>query len=131
MIDTDIQSRIDERRELYSSLVTSPKLSDMKVQTSSENKVEDTYIKLIELGKRIDDEIDRLIEIKMEASEMIDKISDQKHIIVLRERYINCKDWVDIAAKMDRSTSYIHSIHGKALMSFDRVYKKVVNSSKK
>lgn len=127
LINEDIQSRLHEREELYASLLSSPKLSDVKVQSSQQNHVENTYVKIIDISKQIDVEIDKLYQVKLEASRLIDKVANRRHKILLRERYLNNREWYEIAERMHISVSHVHTIHGQALQDFRSVYYKNVS----
>ena len=94
----------------------------MKVQSSVQNHVENTYVKLIEMSNQIDVEIDKLYEIKLEASVLIDRVKNRRHMILLRERYLNNREWYEIAERMRISEKHAYRLHGEALNSFRRVY---------
>ena len=53
--------------------------------------------KIIELEKMIHDEIDKLMALKRKIAKTIAEVGDAKLEIILRERYINCRNWEDIA----------------------------------
>ena len=71
--------------------------------------------KIIELEKMIHDEIDKLMALKREIAKTIAEIGDAKLEIILRERYINCRNWEDIAIDLAYSQVYLYKLHQRAL----------------
>jgi len=71
--------------------------------------------KIIELEKIIHDEISKLIELKQKIARAIAEVGDAKLEIILRERYINCRNWEDIAIDLAYSQVYLYKLHQKAI----------------
>lgn len=63
----------------------------------------------------INDEIDRLIELKREISHTIDQLDDVTEQMVLRFRYVNFMKWDEVAEAMDLQTRQLFKIHRRAL----------------
>ena len=105
--------------------------------TYSQNKIKQApsreapfirYIdKIMELEKIINDEIDKLIELKHQIAMTIAELGDTKLEIILRERYINCRNWEDIAIDLAYSQVYLFKLHQKAikLIKVPKEYSKV------
>lgn len=93
-LDMDIQSRIDEINELEAGLLSSPKWTDVKVQSGQVRKVDDVYAQLITMKQEIERDIKEIIDRKLELSRLINKLSNPKYRTVLRMTYIN-KMYVD------------------------------------
>ena len=93
-LDMDIQSRIDEIKELEAGLLSSPKWSDVKVKSSQTKKVDDVYAQLITMKDEIEKDTNVVINRKMELGRMINKLTNPKHRTILRMTYIN-KMYVD------------------------------------
>ena len=71
--------------------------------------------KIMELEEMIHDEIDKLMALKREIAKTIAEIGDAKLEIILRERYINCRNWEDIAIDLAYSQVYLYKLHQRAL----------------
>ena len=93
-LDMDIQSRIDEINELEAGLLSSPKWTDVKVQSGQVKKIDDVYAQLITMKQEIERDIKEIIDRKLELSRLINKLSNPKYRTVLRMTYIN-KMYVD------------------------------------
>lgn len=83
--------------------------------------------KIIELEKMIHDEIDKLMALKREIAKTIAEVGDAKLEIILRERYINCRNWEDIAIDLAYSQVYLYKLHQRALklVKIPKEYSKV------
>ena len=74
---------------------------------------------LSELDKRkINAEIDRLVDLKTEISEAISQLANVDEQLLLRFRYINNYGWEKIAVLMSVSMRTVHRIHASALRNF-------------
>ncbi|MCB5280119.1 MAG: DUF1492 domain-containing protein [Candidatus Cloacimonetes bacterium] len=71
--------------------------------------------KIMELEKIIHDEISKLIKLKQNIARTIAEVGDAKLEIILRERYINCRNWEDIAIDLAYSQVYLYKLHQKAI----------------
>ncbi|PKM72835.1 MAG: hypothetical protein CVU91_07350 [Firmicutes bacterium HGW-Firmicutes-16] len=68
-----------------------------------------------ELSKDIDNRVDQLIEIKREILSTINKISDGTLRTLLISRYINIKEWDDVAKDIGYEVRSTARLHGDAL----------------
>lgn len=73
------------------------------------------FDKIMNLEKIIHDEIDKLLKLKAEITETIAKLNKPLSELILRERYINCRNWEDIAFDFGYSTVYLYKLHREAL----------------
>ena len=107
-LDMDIQSRIDEINELEASLLSSPKWTDVKVQSGKVRKIDDVYAQLIAMKDEIEKDTKVIIDRKLELSRLINRLSDPRHRTILRMTYINkgTADSICYDLKMSRTTYY-------------------------
>lgn len=107
-LDLDIQSRIDEINELEAGLLSSPKWTDVKVQSGKVRKIDDVYAQLITMKDEIEKDTNVIIERKLELSRLINKLPNPKHRTILRMTYINkgTADSICYDLKMSRTTYY-------------------------
>lgn len=90
-----------------------------KVQGSSaKSPFEFTVIKIIDLEEQINARIDELVSMKQEAFDRIRNVPDLDQQNILIGRYIQLKEWDDIAAELKFSTKWAIELHGKALLAF-------------
>ena len=73
--------------------------------------------RIVDKEKEINEEIDRLVAVKLEISDYIDKIDNPQWQRLLRSRYVLCKEWADVAEEMGYGMSSVYRIH-KQIMNF-------------
>lgn len=90
-----------------------------KVQISGpQDRISETYARIDELERKINDRIDELIQLKAEALQRLEKLSDLDQQNVLDARYIEGNKWEKISADLDFSIAQVYRIHGAALLNF-------------
>ena len=114
-LDMDIQSRIDEINELEAGLLSSPKWTDVKVQSGQVRKIDDVYAQLITMKQEIERDVKEIIDRKLELSRLINKLSNPKFRTVLRMTYINKMYVDDICDKMEISRTTFYTWRGLAI----------------
>ena len=89
--------------------------------TSQHSPMESAVVKLIDLEYEINDDIDRLVDLKREMADLIGEIADPSHRILLELRYLGGNRWEDIALKMGYDLRWIYRLHGRALKEVDLI----------
>lgn len=93
-------------------------INDMKVQSSPNlQKMESTVLKIIEQEKNLNDEIDRLVDLKSEIKKVIEAVESPEQRFLLEERYLCYRSWEKIAAEMDYGIDNVFKLHQKALQN--------------
>lgn len=124
-----IDQRINSKLEQVSSLrkLTVKATSTLSDTYSSGNgnkqKMEGVIVKIIDLEHEIDEEIDRLVDLKQEIVSLIKKVKNTEYQTLLELRYLNFKTWEQIATEMHYSIQHTFRIHDKAL-SLLRIFKR-------
>lgn len=92
-----------------------------KVQSSgAKNPLESTMIKILDLERQITARIDELATMRNDTFSMIKNVPDLDQQNILIGRYIQLKEWDDIAAELKFSAKWILKLHGKALLEFSK-----------
>lgn len=71
--------------------------------------------KIVDLQNEINEDIDRLVDIKREVREMIESVPSVEGRTILEMRYINYKKWEEIAVSMHYVLRNVRYIHDKAI----------------
>lgn len=118
--DRLIQRLVDTVSTLRSRLTyKSCGLNPDKVQTSGpKNTLEETVSKIVDLEADINRRVEELVDMKQEAFAMISRIPDFDQQNILIGRYIQLKEWGDIAAELHFSLKWVLELHGKAVLAF-------------
>ena len=98
-------------------------LSDMPGSaTRNTNRMEETIIKMIDLENEINDDIDKLIDIKRGITYLISVVTNPDEQILLELRYLCFKTWEQIAADTGYSIQNVYKLHSRALknLPYDR-----------
>lgn len=124
-IDQRINSKLEQVRNLRELAVKATStLSDTYSSGSgNKQKMEGVIVKIIDLENEIDEEIDRLVDLKQEIVSLIKKVKNPEYQTLLELRYLNFKTWEQIASEMHYSIQHTFRIHDKAL-SLLRIFKR-------
>lgn len=123
-LDRMIDSKLEQLEMLKSlamkvtSSFTKEKISGGNIEKS---KMESTMVKVIDLEHEINADIDRLVNLKKDIQDTINKMDDINPQLLLELRYFSGKGWDEIAASMGYDPRTVYRIHGKALKEFERM----------
>lgn len=100
-----------------------------KIQTAPTSSVENTIIKIVDYEQAINQDIDKLIDMKDKARKEINKVKGQCGT-VLEMRYLECMRWEEIAYRLHYSIRRIYQLHGEGLAKIREDKKKEKDCSK-
>lgn len=75
----------------------------------------DTLAKLADMGRDIDNDIDRLVEIKLEIRRAIKSVRDVHLRAVLESYYLTANSWQQVAETLNYSERTVARMHERAL----------------
>ncbi|MCD8157764.1 MAG: DUF1492 domain-containing protein [Clostridiales bacterium] len=116
-LDERINSKIAQLDALndLSTKCTST-ITDMPRNSSpSVSKLEDVVVKIIDLQNSINNDINLLIDLKREMTNVIKNVNDVDCRLLLEFRYLCGHSWEDIAVELGYTTRNIHYLHRQAL----------------
>lgn len=76
-------------------------------------------MKIIELEKTIDAEVKRLVALKKEIRDVINRLEDNDQKLCLKLRYIQYLKWAAVADEMCLSEKQVYRIHEEALENIE------------
>ena len=122
-IDQQIQSKVDQLQRIRASISgTGLRYGDVRVQTSGQDsRVENAVLKILEEERVINEEIDRLVEIKREIREVIDCVEDVTLRLILEKRHLLFQQWDEIAIDLGISSRWAKDRHKEALKVVNRI----------
>ncbi|GHU82189.1 hypothetical protein FACS1894196_0100 [Clostridia bacterium] len=122
-IDVRINSKLEQVQSLRSLAgKATATLSDMPRNASSSlHPMEDVIVKILELEDEVNADIQRLVDIKREITETLQRVPVPEHRTLLELRYVCCKTWEEIAAELLYSVRNIHRVHGDALIELEKI----------
>ena len=111
-------AEIDDLRALSSSISSSNFGERVDHSRSSDPPFVRCITKLIDMERELTSEIDRLIAMKGEINDAINRLTSTDEKMLLRYRYINNYSWEKIGILMNVSYRTVHRIHSTALQNF-------------
>ena len=119
----EINSKLSERQEIMSTLVKATDTSKDNIHTLDVGRpTEDTVIRLMQYNDEANEYIDELAELKIQIAEEIMQLETKNYRMVLRERYIHCKKWEQVAVDNDYDYSWVIKLHRRALTKFKETF---------
>ena len=125
-IDMMIDCKLEQIKNLRDKLtsISSPmgNIGD-KVQSSKDpDKFTNTISKIVELENEINNDIDKLVDLKSIARKAIESLDDDVEKMVLYKRYFENKTFEQISVELNYSWRRIHQFHGDALKNLERCH---------
>mgnify|MGYP001072810902 CR=1 FL=1 len=90
-------------------------LSDMPKARQSGHIMEKNIAAIIDLENEINNDINKLLNLKKEIAATIRSMNDFECQTLLELRYLNFRTWEQVADKMGYSKQHVFRIHSKAL----------------
>lgn len=121
-LDNRINAKLLEREQIRTiAEKTTVSLSE-KVQTSSRNKMDDVVVRLVELEELINKDIDKLVYLKEEAGQLIDRLVNERYKWALKERYIKFKSLSWLSDSTGLGIDGVRSLLKRAEKHFNTIY---------
>lgn len=116
-IDQRINSKLEQIRSLRDLLTNvNDTINDMPGNPNRDRSlVEEYLVKIVDIEREIDCEIDKLVTIKADIMRAISTVDDIECRFLLECRYLQMMTWEEIAEELSCSVRNAHLIHGKAL----------------
>ena len=116
-IDQRINSKLEQVTRLRENVTNcTATLSDMpRPDSPNKQRMEETICKIVDLEREINEDIDRLVDLKAEARRAINAVSDPDQQLILELRYLCYKPWNEIMTELGYSEATIYRLHGEAL----------------
>lgn len=116
-IDRQINVKLEQMislRELASK--TSSAVSDTPRNSSREiQPMENALVQIVDLAWEINNDLDRLVDLKKEVMGLINAIKNPEYRMLLELRYLCFWPWEHIAVEMGYSIQHLFRLHEKAL----------------
>jgi DNA-directed RNA polymerase specialized sigma subunit len=119
-VDRAIDTKLEQLYRLRNEATKATSLVSDMPRGGSPNlqRLEDTIVKIIDLEREINRDIDRLIDMKAAARASINAMANPDERLILEMRYLCYKTWTEIAETIGCSESNIYRLHGFALANF-------------
>lgn len=112
-----------EHWRLVATGITTVSDSERVQSSGSKHKMEDAVCRYLTMEQEIDEAIGRLIDKKQEIIETIEQLEVIEYD-VLHKKYVQFKEWYEIADDLNKSYSWVITVHGKALANVQKILNK-------
>ena len=116
-IDQRISSKLSQVMRLREAATscTATLSAVPRPDSPSRQQMAETICKIVDLEREINEDIDRLVDLKAEARRAINAVSDPDQQLILELRYLCYKPWNEIMTELGYSEPTIYRLHGEAL----------------
>lgn len=83
--------------------------------TPDPHRLEKTITRMMDMEHEVDEDIDRLVELKADIMKAISRVPDDRERVVLELRYLAFKDWASIADAIGFHIRQVYRLHDEAL----------------
>jgi hypothetical protein len=122
-IDGQIDSKLSQVMKLrdLAEKVTAT-LSSQPKGTTVGSRTEDCVLKIWDLERSINEDIDRLVEMKEKAITLINRIPDERYKMILEYRYLCGMTWEKISEKSSYDIHWLYVLHNESVKAFETAY---------
>ena len=126
MLDIKINEGIEELEQLKAMATKVTAALGDEVVSSSKNpdKMTDVIAKIINLQMDLNRAVDKYVDIKAEAVELLSQVENPTHYKILHSRYVLFKKWEQIACEIGFTYQWTNELHDVALLEFEKILKK-------
>lgn len=123
LIDSIIQNKMIERKQWREvALGITANMDGERVQSSGRpSKMSDAVDKCVDIEREIDSYIDKLIDTKREVIQTLEELDNPMYYNVLHMKYIQFKDFLEIADAYGKEYTTITTAHGRALAKVQEI----------
>ena len=125
LLDRQISAKLEQIARLRSLTEKITVSLSPTAGTGSPNPtaLQDRIIRLVEAEEELNAEIDRLVDLKQEISEVLKLVQNDLSRIVLEERYLNGRTWGEIIGIMGYHERTVFKFHDQGLREINTVMK--------
>ena len=121
--DSIIKNKLIEQQQWRDiALGITANMEGERVQSSgAQSKMADAVAKCVDMEAEIDSLVDKLIDLKKEVIQTIEQLHSPTQYNVLHMKYIQYKEFWEIADKYGKDYSWVTTLHGRALENVQRI----------
>ena len=118
-IDQRINSKLEQVTSLRNLLgkATGTLSGAPKAATPNPHSMEDTICKMVDMENEINDDIDRLVDLKADIMRRVKCVENTEYQTLLELRYLCFKTWEQIAVAMGYNLRHVYRLHDEAVES--------------
>ena len=117
LLEQQVRSKLEQIESLKSlaDYVSTDFTREPVSHTRNVSSMQDTVLKIMELNKELDAQIDALVDKKIEIIHTLAQIQRVDYRLILEKRYISFYAWEKIAMDLRYSVRNVQRMHSRAL----------------
>lgn len=121
--DSIIKNKLIEQQQWRDiALGITANMEGERVQSSgTQSKMADAVSKCVDMEAEIDSLVDKLIDLKKDVLQVIEGLHSTMQYNILHMKYIQYKEFWEIADKFGKDYSWATTLHGRALKNVQRI----------
>ena len=125
-LDQHITSKLQQVESLRSLTERVTVAYGGEVVSHSRNltSLQDTIVRLMEAEEELNQEIDKLVDLKIEISNVISEVRNESYRLILEKRYLCFLPWDLIAADLNIRRRWVLIQHDRAVAVVDKLIQK-------
>ena len=84
------------------------------------HKMENLLVKVADLQNEVHEELEQLIDMKVEITHLINKLENREQQLILEQRYLCMKTWEQIAVDLGYNARHIRRLRDEAICYLDK-----------
>lgn len=122
-LDRRINSKLEQISALRETATKATSVMNDTPVSHSRNvqSMQETIAKIVDMEHELDREIDALVDLKREITQIIKSVPSFEYKTILELRYLTFKSWSEIATLMNYDVRYVYKMHGRALKKIDEL----------
>ena len=121
-IDEEVKMLLEQVEEMETRLThITPILSDMPTAHGGADKMINGIVKMVDLKTKLNAAVDRYVDHKNDALDIIGRIENQTYRLILIGRYCKKKSFELISTEINYSYFRTCRMHGEALKEFSKL----------
>lgn len=123
MLDQRINVKLERvsRLRALTQKITASYEGEQVSHSRNVTAMQDTVIRLMEEAESLNADIDRLVDLRREVTEVLGRVKDTDCHLLLELRYLCFRSWEEISEIMHMHIRTVYKVHGRALQKVDAV----------
>ncbi len=128
LLDERINDGCDELAQLDALLkkVTAAMGGEVVSSSKDHDKMTDIIHKIDKLREKLNRNVDKYVDIKKEAADLLPQLENPVFQTILHSRYVLYKTFEKIAEEIGYTYQWTVHLHGLALLEFEKIMKKSI-----
>lgn len=124
-LDREINIKYQELEHLRASIgIKAMNREDVVNSGQTSDPVAETVTRIISMEEHINRKIDKLIDLRKKITDQIERMDSRIFRNILICRYVLMQNWDDVAESVGYERRYCIKLHGRALQAFYNLYLK-------